>query len=74
MAKPTKKKASAKKPAAHKTKPAHKVSAKKAAPGKAAKHLKSPKGAQRAPDTIKLLGKNNRERKLDHFAFTRGRE
>jgi DnaK suppressor protein len=76
MAKSPKKKASAKKPAAHKAKPAGKVSAKKTSPKKAAhakthaaKHSTKPSKSKRehAPDTIKLLGKNNRERKLDSF-------
>jgi DnaK suppressor protein len=77
MAKSSKKKASAKKPAARKAKPAHKVSAKKA-PKKAAgattgaakhspKSSKSKRGLNSAPDTLRLLGKNNRERRLDPF-------
>jgi DnaK suppressor protein len=78
MAKSSKKKASAKKPAARKAKPAHKLSAKKAAPKKAAgattraakhstKSSKSKRGLNSAPDTLRLLGKNNRERRLDPF-------
>ena len=75
MAKPQKKKAPAKKAAAPKAKAAHKVSAKKSTPKKAA-HGKvitakrppgSKKGAASLPDTLKLLGKNHRERKLDPF-------
>jgi DnaK suppressor protein len=77
MAKSSKKNASAKKPAARKAKPAHKVSAKKApkkaagATTRAAKHSpkssKSKRGLNSAPDTLRLLGKNNRERRLDPF-------
>src|ERR1700720_2382001 len=78
MAKSSKKKASAKKPGARKAKPAPKVSAKKAAPKKAAgattraakhspKSSKSKRGSNSAPDTLRLLGKNNRERRLDPF-------
>jgi DnaK suppressor protein len=78
MAKSSKKKASAKKPAARKAKPAPKVSAKKAVPKKAtratthaAKHSpkssKSKRGSNSAPDTLRLLGRNNRERRLDPF-------
>jgi RNA polymerase-binding transcription factor DksA len=78
MAKSSKKKASAKKPAARKAKPASKVSAKKAARKKAAgatpraakhspKSFKSKRGSNSAPDTLRLLGKNNRERRLDPF-------
>jgi DnaK suppressor protein len=77
MAKSSKKKPSTKKPAARKAKPAPKVSAKKAAPKKAgattraAKHSpkssKSKRGSNSAPDTLRLLGKNNRERRLDPF-------
>jgi DnaK suppressor protein len=76
MAKSSKKKASAKKPGAHKAKPARKVSAKKSASKKAAraktyvaKHSTKPSKSKRdhAPDTINLLGKNNRQRKLDPF-------
>ena len=72
MAKPTKKKAAAKKPAAHKAKPAGKVSKKAShATGQAAKHgTKTPRpksGVKQGVDTFRLLGKNNRERKLDPF-------
>ena len=78
MPKSSKKKASAKKPAARKAKPAPKVSAKKAAPKKAAgattraakhspKSSKSKGDSNSAPDTLRLLGKNNRERRLDPF-------
>jgi DnaK suppressor protein len=78
MAKAPKKKASAKKPAARKAKPARKVSASKTAPKKvaraiahpakhAAKPSRSKRGSKDAPDTLRLLGKNNRERKLDPF-------
>jgi RNA polymerase-binding transcription factor DksA len=74
MAKSSKKKASAKKPAARKAKPAPKVSAKKTAPKRAAhaakhspKSSKSKQGSNSAPDTLRLLGRNNRERKLDPF-------
>jgi RNA polymerase-binding transcription factor DksA len=76
MAKSLKKKASAKKPAARKAKPARKVSAKKtthkkAAPAKthAVKHSTKSSKSKRdhPPDTINLLGKNNRQRKLDPF-------
>ena len=78
MAKAPKKKASAKKPAARKAKPARKASAPKTAPKKVAramarpaKHAANPsrskRGSKGAPDTLRLLGKNNRERKLDPF-------
>jgi RNA polymerase-binding transcription factor DksA len=77
MAKSPKKKAPAKKAASHKTKPARKASAPKAAAKKSAhktpvakhpaKPLKSKKASHSAPDTIRLLGKNHRERKLDPF-------
>jgi RNA polymerase-binding transcription factor DksA len=78
MAKSSKKKVSAKKPAARKAKPAPKVSAKKAGPKRAAratthaakhspKSSKSKRGSNSAPDTLRLLGKNNRERRLDPF-------
>jgi DnaK suppressor protein len=78
MAKSPKKKASAKKSAARKTKPARQVSAKKAAPKRAAratthaakhstKSSKPKRGSNNAPDTLRLLGKNNRGRKLDPF-------
>ena len=78
MAKAPKKKASAKKPVARKAKPARKASAPKMAPKKvaratahavkhAAKSSRSKRGSKNAPDTLRLLGKNNRERKLDPF-------
>lgn len=78
MAKPSKKKASAKRPAAHKPKPSAKRSTAKTAPKKAphapthaAKHStkssRSKPGSKTAPDTLGLLGKNSRERKLDPF-------
>jgi DnaK suppressor protein len=76
MAKSPKTKASAKKPAARKAKPARKVSAKKTTPKKAApakthavKHSTKSSKSKRdhPPDTINLLGKNNRQRKLDPF-------
>jgi DnaK suppressor protein len=73
MANP-KKKASAKKPAARKAKPARKVSAGERAAKKAprpAKHATksspSKRGSKSEPDTLTLLGKNNRERRLDPF-------
>jgi DnaK suppressor protein len=74
MAKRPKKKPSAKKPAARKTKPARKVSAahpaaRKAPHGgkRATKSVASKRGSKNGPDTLRLLGKNNRERKLDPF-------
>ena len=73
MAKPPKKKASAKKPAARKPKPARHVSAaKKGKKGPAAgkyrtKPSPSKRGSKNASDTLRLLGKNDRERKLDPF-------
>ena len=76
MAKPHKKDASAKKPAARKAKAVGKSSAKKATktPRHAipvAKHATKPSGSKQGskhgPDTFRLLGKNNRERKLDPF-------
>ena len=67
MAKPSKKKASAKKKVAHKAKPAHKITAKKSAPKKATKSAKPKRGVNNAPDTVRLLGKNSRGRKLDAF-------
>ena len=78
MAKTPKKKASPKKPAARKAKPARKASAPKTGPKKvaramahpakhAAKPSRSKRGSKDAPDTLRLLGKNNRERKLDPF-------
>ena len=79
MAKSTKKKAAPKKPAAHKVKAARKPSAAahsahKKKPKTSAKvshsnHAAAPKmkDAKGAPDTLKLLGQNHRERKLDPF-------
>lgn len=79
MAKPTKKKAAPKKPAAHKVKAARKPSAaahsaRKKTPKTSAKvshsnHAAAPKKkhGKGAPDTLKLLGQNHRERKLDPF-------
>ena len=73
MAKPTKKKSSANKPAAQKARPAHKqrakrpVSKKVAKPAKAAKRgsSKPKKGTTESPAV--LLGLNHRERRLDPF-------
>jgi DnaK suppressor protein len=69
MAKPPKKKPLAKKPTAHKAKPAAKAASKKTS--RATKHASGgskPKAASKqSSDTIRLLGKNNRERKLDPF-------
>jgi RNA polymerase-binding transcription factor DksA len=73
MARPTKKKSSAKKPAARKTRPAHKqrvkrpVSKKVSQTAKPAKrgHSKSKKGTTESPAV--LLGINHRERRLDPF-------
>jgi DnaK suppressor protein len=68
MAKSSKKKTSAKKPAAHKTKPARQVSAKKPATStKRSSKTASKKSLNDASDTMRLLGKNARERKLDPF-------
>jgi DnaK suppressor protein len=77
MAKPSKKKASAKKSAARKAKPARKGSAAKPSAKKARRAnaptakraTRSPlsKRGANGPDTLRLLGKNNRERKLDPF-------
>ncbi|MEY2487139.1 MAG: DnaK suppressor protein [Verrucomicrobiota bacterium] len=74
MPKSSKKKAPAKKPAARKAAVHHKASASKSAPSKV-QHSKSapgkraPKvsGANTVPDTIRLLGQNHKERKLDPF-------
>ena len=78
MAKPKKKKSSVKRPAARKTRPARKISAKKPVPkkaplasAKAAKRsLKSPK-LKRAVDLsrnpLELMRNNHRERRLDPF-------
>ena len=77
MAKAPKKKASAKKPAARKAKPVRKVSTSKPpkkvaratahAVKRAAKSSRPKRGSTNGPDTLRLLGKNNRERKLDPF-------
>jgi RNA polymerase-binding transcription factor DksA len=73
MAKPTKKKTAAKKPAAHKAKPARKVSVKatkKAAPTASRTKISktvNKKGANHVNDSFTLPGKNHRERKLDSF-------
>ena len=79
MPKSTKKKAAPRKAAAHKPKPARKVStarpavAKKAhAPAKAVKHARPPSGSKKkvnhsAPDTLSLLSSNHKERRLDPF-------
>ena len=81
MAKSTKKKAPARKSAPPKAKAARKPAAPKSASKKvvrsSAKPAKAPKGAKPAkakkgtsgtvPDTLSLLGKNHRERKLDPF-------
>ena len=72
MAKPKKKKSSAKKSAARKPRPARKVRAKKARVVKAARHTKP---ARRSPTSRRqtmespavLLGLNHREKKLDPF-------
>ncbi|HEU5247579.1 MAG TPA: hypothetical protein VFU09_10855, partial [Candidatus Udaeobacter sp.] len=72
MARPTKKKSSAKKPAARKTRPAHKQRvkrpvSKKVSQAKSAKRgpSKSKKGTTESPAV--LLGINHRERRLDPF-------
>src|SRR4029453_14928307 len=71
MAKPTKKKSSAKKPAARKARPAHKVSVKRPVskkvvkPTKAAKRGPSKKETTQSPAV--LVGLNPRERRLDPF-------
>jgi DnaK suppressor protein len=72
MAKPSKKKGPAKKSAAHKAKPASKASKKAPRatthPAKHATRASRPKSAvKHGADTFPLLGKNNRERKLDPF-------
>jgi DnaK suppressor protein len=73
MAKPTKKKSSAKKPAAHKGRPARKESAKRPVSQKVAK---TPKAGKRGSSKSRgrptespavLLGMNHRERRLDPF-------
>jgi RNA polymerase-binding transcription factor DksA len=65
MAKSNKKTASAKK-SAPKAKAAHKSSTAKKTP-KHAKAFTSRKGSSGSSDTLNLLGKNHRERKLDSF-------
>lgn len=77
MAKSTKKKAPKKKVAAPKPKAARKSSPARPTPKKAAKTpakasrannvSASKKGNNSAPDTLKLLGRNHKERKLDPF-------
>jgi RNA polymerase-binding transcription factor DksA len=72
MAKPKKKKSSAKKSAARKPRPARKVHAKKARVVKAARRTKttrrSPKSRRQTMESpAVLLGLNHRERKLDPF-------
>ena len=72
MAKPKKKKSSAKKSAARKPRPARKVHAKKARVVKAARRTKttrrSPKSRRQTLESpAVLLGLNHRERKLDPF-------
>jgi len=72
MAKPKKKKGSAKKSAARKPRPARKVHAKKARVVKAARRTKttrrSPKSRRQIMESpAALLGLNHRERKLDPF-------
>jgi RNA polymerase-binding transcription factor DksA len=72
MAKPKKKKSSAKKSAARKARPARKVRAKKARVVKAARGTKparrSPKSRRQTMESpAVLLGLNHRERKLDPF-------
>src|SRR4026209_744071 len=74
MAKPTKKKkSSAKRPAAHKARPAHKESVKRPISKKVAKPTKAGKrgSSKTKKETIEfpvvLLGMNHRERKLDPF-------
>ena len=72
MAKPKKKKSSAKKSAARKPRPARKVHAKKARVVKAARRTKttrrSPKSRRKSMESpAVLLGLNHRERKLDPF-------
>jgi RNA polymerase-binding transcription factor DksA len=72
MAKPKKKKSSAKKSAARKARPARKVRAKKARVVKAARRTKparrSPKSRRQTTESpAVLLGLNHREKKLDPF-------
>jgi RNA polymerase-binding transcription factor DksA len=70
MAKPPKKKASAKKAPAPKAKVAHKASAKPSASKKMArpaKVSKAPNSSFQVPNTLGLLGTNHKGRKLDPF-------
>jgi DnaK suppressor protein len=73
MAKPTKKKSSAKRPAAHKARPARKESVKRPISKKVAKPVKAGKRgpSKTKKETIEspaiLLGMNHRERRLDPF-------
>jgi DnaK suppressor protein len=72
MAKPKKKKSSAKKSAARKQRPARKVRAKNARAVKAARHTKPARHSQKSrrltmESPAVLLGLNHRERKLDPF-------
>jgi len=73
MAKSTKKKNSAKKPAARKARPAHKENVKRPVSKKVAKPTKGGKGASSKSKKITiespavLLGMNHRERRLDPF-------
>jgi DnaK suppressor protein len=76
MPKSSKKKAPAKKPAARKAAVHHKGSAAKSAPSKtqgskSPQAKRAPKASQAkektAPDTLRLLGRNHKERKLDPF-------
>jgi RNA polymerase-binding transcription factor DksA len=71
MAKPTKKKGPAKKSAAPKAKPAGKAKKAPRSTTRAARHATKSSGPKPAvkhgADTFRLLGKNNRERKLDPF-------
>jgi DnaK suppressor protein len=72
MAKPKKKKSSAKKSAARKQRPTRKVHAKKARAVKAARHTKPARRSQKSrrltmESPAVLLGLNHRERKLDPF-------
>lgn len=71
MAKQTKKKSSASKPAAHKARAAHKEHVKRPVAKKSAKPTKAPKRGPSKKATIEspaiLLGINHRERRLDPF-------
>jgi len=75
MAKPTKKKSSAKKSAARKARPARKVRARKARHADSKRTVRGKKTARRSPKSRRrttespaiLLGLNNREKKLDPF-------